>query len=136
MNISVEEVERRVPVTILGVQGDVDASSYQALIARARELHAGGARHILVDLSQVPFMGSSGLVALHSIAVLLRGEQPVDSQAGWQAYHDLSHDAESGTQHAVKLLNPQPSVARVLATSGMDRFFEVHTDRETALASF
>ncbi|MCC6187770.1 MAG: STAS domain-containing protein [Anaerolineales bacterium] len=136
MNVSTDHFEGRVPVTIMNVQGDVDASNYQDLIARARELYAGGARHILIDLSKVPYMGSSGLVALHSIAVLLRGQQSPDPDAGWQAYHQIGRDVERGAQHAVKLLSPQPPVTRVLQTSGMDRFFEVHADRSAALASF
>lgn len=136
MNVSTEHFEGRVPVTIMNVQGDVDASNYQDLIARARELYAGGARYILIDLSKVPYMGSSGLVALHSIAVLLRGQQSPDPDEGWQAYHQIGRDVERGAQHAVKLLSPQPPVTRVLQTSGMDRFFEVHSDRSAALASF
>ena len=136
MNVSIDQFEGRVPVTIMHVQGDVDASSYQDLISRARELYAGGARHILIDLSGVPYMGSSGLVALHSIAVLLRGQQPPDPEEGWHAFREIGRDVERGAQHDVKLLSPQPAVSRVLQTSGLDHFFEVHTDRSAALASF
>jgi anti-anti-sigma regulatory factor len=136
MDITVEEVEGRVPVTVVSVQGDLDAASYSSLISKARELYAGGARHILIDMSGVGYMGSSGLVALHSIAVLVRGEQPPDPSAGWQTFHRLERDIEAGSQHGVKLLNPGPAVTRVLETSGMNAFFEIHQDRQAALASF
>jgi anti-anti-sigma regulatory factor len=136
MNIAVEAVEGRVPVTILSVQGDVDAANYAELIARARELYAQGARRILIDMSGVGYLGSSGLVALHSIAVLLQGEQPSDGSAGWQSFHRLEHDIEAGNQRGVKLLNPGPAVMRVLETSGMNAYFEIHRDRQAALASF
>jgi anti-anti-sigma factor len=136
MNIISEEVKGRVPVTILSVQGDLDAASYSALIAKGRELYEAGARHILIDMSGVGYMASSGLVALHSIAVLLRGEQATEASVGWQTFHRLERDIEAGSQQSVKLLQPGPAVTRVLETSGMNAFFEVHQDRQAALASF
>jgi len=48
----------------------------------------------------------------------------------------LGRDIEQGRQVGVKLLSPQPSVMRVLDTSGMAQFFEIHTDRAAAIASF
>jgi anti-anti-sigma factor len=136
VNVTVEHEKGRVPVTVLKVHGDVDASSYQALIAAAREQVAAGARHMLLDLSEVPYVGSSGLVALHRVALLVRGQQPPDPEGGWRAFHELSHDVEQGRQQAVKLLSPLPAVARVLATSGMDQFFEIYADRAEALRAF
>jgi anti-anti-sigma regulatory factor len=136
MDIAVEKAEGHVPVTILIVQGDLDAANYSGLIAKGRELYAAGARRVLIDMSGVGYMASSGLVALHSIAVLFRGEQPPESAAGWSNYHRLEKDIEAGSQHGVKLLNPGTAVMRVLETSGMNAFFEVHQDREAALASF
>ena len=64
MNISVDHVEGRVPVTILTPHGDLDASSYQDLINQAQELYKSGTRDLILDLSDTPYMSSSGLVAL------------------------------------------------------------------------
>ena len=75
-------------------------------------------------------------MALHSIALLVRGEEPPDPEHGWAAFHAISHDLDSGPQQHVKLLNPQPRVERVLKMAGFDRFFEVFTDQEAAIASF
>jgi anti-anti-sigma regulatory factor len=136
MQVTVEQVEGRVPVTILAIQGDLDASNYEQVIAKARELYAAGARHLLLDLSNMPFMGSSGVVAIHSIALLMGGETPPDPQAGWQAFHAIDHARADGMQQQVKLLNPQPKVSRTLEITSMDDFFEIHTDRQAAIASF
>jgi anti-anti-sigma regulatory factor len=125
-----------VPVTILGIQGDLDASNYLDVIARAREICEGGARHILIDMGGVPYMSSSGLVALHSIALLVRGEDPPDPEHGWAAFHSIDRDLDTGPQQHVKLLNPQPRVERVLKMAGFDRFFEVFSDQEAAVSSF
>ena len=136
MNITITQAEGKVPVTIMHIQGEIDASNFQRVIAKARQAYDTGARDLLLDLSDVPYMGSSGLVALHSVAVLMRGETPPDPEAGWEALRSIGRDREVGLQQHVKLLNPQPRVKRVLEMAGFDRFFEIHTDQETAIASF
>ena len=136
MRMTVDQAQSRVPVTILGLHGDLDASNFEDVIAKARELYNAGTRHLLLDMSDVPFMGSSGLVALHSIALLLRGEEPPDPEYGWQALHDIERDQDAGVQQYVKLINPQPNVDRTLEVVGMKEFFEIHSDLQTAIASF
>ena len=136
MNLTVEQAQGRVPVTILSLQGDLDASNYQQIIARGRELYAAGTRHLLLDMSGSSFMSSSGLVALHSLALLMRGESPPDPEAGWRAIRAVGEEVSEGQPANVKLLKPQPQVDRVLERSGLKQFFEVHTDREAAIAAF
>jgi anti-anti-sigma regulatory factor len=136
MDISVNQAQGRVPVAILGIQGDLDASNYQDLIAKAKEIYSAGTRHILLDLSNTPFMSSSGMVALHSIALLLRGEQPPDPEHGWAAIHGIGRGLGTGLQQHIKLLNPQPKVGRALEKAGLKEFFEIHTELATAIASF
>jgi anti-anti-sigma regulatory factor len=136
MFITATEAQGKVPVTILHVQGEMDASNYERLIARATEAYNSGARSLLIDMSEMPFMGSSGLVALHSVAILMRGETPPDPEGGWGAMRSIDRDREAGPQSHVKLLDPQPRVARVLKMAGFDQFFEIYTDLETAIASF
>jgi anti-anti-sigma regulatory factor len=136
MHMTLDQAQSSVPVTILAIHGDMDASNFEEVIARAKELYQAGVRYLLVDLSDMPFMGSSGLVALHSIALLMRGEEPPDPEAGWQAFHTIEQSRGSGVQQHVKLLNPQPKVMRTLEMTGIDEFFEIHTDRQAAVDSF
>jgi len=130
------QIPGRVPVTVLQTHGDLDASSYQDLIAKAQEVYAGGAQDFLLDLGDTPYMSSSGLVAMQSLAVLLRGEEIPDLEAGWGAIRAIDRDRDSGFQQHFKLLNPQPRVDRVLEMVGFKRFLEVYTDLDTAIASF
>lgn len=136
MEITVYQVQGRVSVTVLQPHGDVDASNYRDLIAKAQEVCNAGAQDILLDLSDIPFVSSAGLVALHSIARMLRGEQPPDPESGWEAFRAIRRDRDRGPQQHLKLLNPQPRVDKVLETAGFKRFMEVYTDLETAIASF
>lgn len=134
--VDVTHTQGRVPVTILHPRGDLDAASYQDLIAAAQKVCAEGAQNILLDLSGVPYMSSSGVVALQSIAALVRGEEAPDPESGWGAFHAVHRDREFGLQSHLKLLNPQPRVDRVLETVGFKSYLEVFDDLETAVASF
>jgi anti-anti-sigma regulatory factor len=106
------------------------------LIATAQDVIQAGASDILLDLGDTPYMSSSGLVALQSIAALLRDEEPPDLEAGWDALRALKRGPEAGFQEHFKLLNPQPRVASVLEMVGFTRFLEVYGDLEDAVASF
>ena len=136
MDITVSHAQGRVPVTVLHVHGEVDASSYQDLIAKAQEVCVAGTRDILLDLGDVPYLSSSGLVALQSIAALLRGDKTPDLESGWGALRAVDRDRDTGLQSHFKLLNPQPRVAHVLEVVGFERFLEIYTDLEEAVASF
>jgi anti-anti-sigma regulatory factor len=136
MEIIVYQTQGKVPVSILSIKGDLDGATYQDLIARAQEVYSGGARYILLDMANMPFMSSAGLVALHSIALILRGETPPNPEDGWGAFRQIDRDRDGGKQQHVKLLSPQPPVDRALEKTGLKQFFDIHTDRDAAIASF
>jgi len=125
-----------VPVAIITIHGDLDASNYLELVAKAQNVYQSGVQNILLDLENTTFVSSAGLVALHSIALLLRGEQPLDPEAGWDSIHAMDRDLSEGMQERIKLLNPQPRVDRTLERTGLKEFFQIFTDRKAALASF
>jgi anti-anti-sigma factor len=139
MNFSVDQGEGGQPVTILRLEGDLDASNFETVIEEGTKLHAAGTSNLLIDLRAVPFMGSSGLVALHSLALLLAGGTGDDLSAGWEAQHAIARAVEGGMQSHLKVLippDPESSLARVMDRTGMNRFIEVCTDEATAIAAF
>ncbi len=137
MEITVTQVQgTSVQVTVLGTHGDLDASNYQDLISKAQEAYDAGARDLLLDLSDTPYMSSSGLVALQTVASLLRGERVTESEEGWGAIRAIDRHRDSGLQQHLKLLNPQPRVERVLDMVGFTRFLEVYPNLDAAISSF
>lgn len=137
LTTSVEEVAGRVPITVVSLDGELDASNFERLIDEVRGLYDAGSRQLVLDLSALSFLASSGLVALHSIVRIMHGEPPPDPDSGWDALHSLGLDVSSGaTQAEVQLVGPQPAVARVLQRTGLDRLFHVHPDRATAIGAF
>ena len=137
LTMTTEEVSGRVPITVFTLEGELDASNFERLIDESRTLYENGTRHLLIDLSGLSFLASSGLVALHSIVRLLHGEPPPDLESGWDALHSLGLDVSSGvSQEEVQLCGPQAGVARVLSRTGLDRLFRIHPDRPSAIAGF
>jgi len=136
MNISVSQASGRVPVTVIKLDGQLDGQNFQELITKAQELHSAGARDFLLDLSDLTYISSAGLVALHSVALMARGEELPDLEGGWSAYRSMGRSSEAGVQKHVKLLNPRSEIISVLDMVGFSSVFEIYTDREEAVNSF
>ncbi|HLE26879.1 MAG TPA: STAS domain-containing protein [Anaerolineales bacterium] len=136
MNMTSEQTQARVPVTILRLSGDVDGSNYRAVIDQAQALYRQGTRDLLIDLGGVAYTSSAGLVALHNVALLFNALEPPDPEQGWRAIRAVADAGEGGPQPHVKLLNPQPRVAGVLEQTGLASFFQIYNDQAAALASF
>jgi anti-anti-sigma regulatory factor len=136
MNISVSQAQGNVPVTIIKLDGQLDGQNYQQLIAKAQELYNAGARDFLLDLSDLTYISSAGLVALHSVALLSKGESLPDTDSGWSAYRSMGRSSEGGLQRHVKLLNPRSEVMSVLDMVGFGNIFQLYTNLDEAVNSF
>ena len=101
-------------VTVLTVDGDLVIGDPEALFKKtvARLLEEGHAR-LLVDLSAVRFLDSSGLGAL------VRAMTTSQSEGG-----------------QTKLVGVGPQVRKLLEMTKLDSVFEMYEDLETAAASF
>lgn len=136
MDISVHESDENPGISILKLTGELDGSNFQQVVDAAKNAKADGATHILLDMSDVPFMGSAGLVALHTVALIMQ-EKPLPSEDdGWSALSKMANDIDAGMQPFVKILSPQSSVERGLKKTGMNQFIEVFSDKKSALAAF
>lgn len=133
--IDTTSVTAPVPVTILTTHGDIDGSNYMELIRIAQKLYGEGVCNLLIDMADTKYMSSSGLVALHSITMLLKGEKPLDVEDGWNALRDMA-EGPGVVQTHLKLLNIPPRVDHLLEISGLKEAYQVFTDREMALGSF
>jgi len=95
---------------ILRLKGRLDVKTSPVLLQKAAEVQANG-QNLVLNLSEVSFIGSSGIGAL-----LVLVEQ-FQEQAG-----------------VVRLASPSPSVASVIKLLNLDRFLAVDPSEEKALA--
>ena len=101
-------------VTIVTANGDLVIGEPEAAFKKTvMRLLEEGRVHLLVDLSAVRFLDSSGLGAL--VRALTNTQK------------------EGGT---TKLLCAGPQIKKLLAMTNLDSVFEMHDDLETAVSSF
>lgn len=130
MDITVSHEQGRVPVTVFRIKGPV--TDEEPLQTQARDAHAAGARNLVLDLSEVPYMASPGLRALHHIYTLLRSSSPDESDEAVQK------GIVAGTFKSphLKLVNPSRDVLEILKATGYDMFLGIHKNLKDAIASF
>jgi anti-anti-sigma regulatory factor len=136
MEMTSRQIQGRVPVTILQLDGRLDGSNYLQLFEEVKMIYAQGVRDLLFDLSRLTYLSSAGITAIHRTALVFRGLSIPNDESGWASYHAIDRDRDSGLQEHVKLLSPTPEVAHILDIVGFKSMFEIHTDLDTALASF
>ena len=95
------------------LSGRLDAVRTDTAIAQVHAAIADGVRKVLLDLSDVTFLSSSGLRAL----LLMRKEL-------------LAHDGE------LRLCALRPEVQEVFALTGFTQVFTIHRSRAEALDGF
>src|SRR5215212_3946314 len=132
MTIDVEHLGGSPAVSVVALDGELDASNYEQVIDIVRGAYDRGSRGLVLDLSKLSFMASSGLFALHSALRIMRGETPPDPEGGWGALHDVSDD-DSGEN--VQIAAAQDSIRRVLDRTGMTRLFGTSDSRDAAVAA-
>jgi anti-anti-sigma factor len=128
MEITVTLQQASEPVAVMHLQGDIDASNFVQIVDKAHEIYQNPARNLILDLSDVPSISSTGIAAIHKIALIYSGA------SGEITHPDQTHN--SNARKHVKLLNLQPAVDQALQTAGLKLFFKVYQDLESALKSF
>jgi anti-anti-sigma regulatory factor len=114
-------------VTVLHLQGRVDAASESLVREQADRLHSEGSRHLLLDLSQVDYISSAGLRAIH---IIYKRFTPAEEIKAWQPGGDVYKTPY------FKLLCPSPQVYGVLNLAGFLHNIPFFTNLKDALESF
>lgn len=135
MQITFSKHEGHVPVAVMRLTGNLDASNYATLIAKAQDAYDEGARNLLIDLSGVPYVSSAGLMSLHTVALTFAGYS-MKNDSGRPIFRSINAQNEKVVRQHVKLLSPQSTVEEVLDVVGLKQFLDIYTDLELAVQSF
>lgn len=136
MELTVSIQQAQEPIAIMRIKGDIDAATFLEVVNKAQELYNNSSRNLILDLSEVTSVSTTGLVALHKIALVYSGAaHEIDADAATKERRpDFTH--HSNARKFVKLLNPQPDVDKALEKAGMKLFFKIYKDLESAIESF
>ncbi len=132
MELTVHEEQARVPVTVFAVKGDIDIISSPELLSQARAAFTGGMRNLILDLSQVGYISSAGVRALHQVFLLLRTDDPEESEASMME----GMRAGSYVSPHLKLVNPMPRAEEALKNTGLDMYLSIYPTVDAALAAY
>ena len=133
IKVSIHQAEK--PIAIMHLTGGVNASNYLEIVTKAQELYqAKTARDLILDLSDVTDISTTGLVALHQLSLIYSGSEHHVEKDGTEMRPDVTHN-NSARKH-VKLLSPQPEVDKALQSAGLKLFFKIFGDLESAINSF
>jgi len=101
------------PVTVISISGSIDSATFFELIQEADTILSGGHSKLVLDLGNVDFISSGGLVALQTIAV-----------------RAVSHDGKA------VLCCVGDQVMKILSTTGLEKKLDIYPDVSSAKASF
>jgi anti-anti-sigma factor len=118
LRISSEQTQVDVPVTILQLRGWLDAQSEEQLLEAARSSYEGGARYLLIDMSELDTLTSAGMRALQKVYQIFTPKED---------HFKIAH---------LKLCNAPPQIYNVLGITGFLQNIPMYESREAALQSF
>ncbi|HNB40346.1 MAG TPA: STAS domain-containing protein [Anaerolineales bacterium] len=132
LNFKAETQNVRVPVSVLRITGDIDSSNFQTFQTQVDDLVKNGARHILLDFSNVKRISSAGLRVIHNLFNKLRDiHKDVNDD-------ELRKQMSSGAYKSpyLKLFNLAPQIAEIFSLSGFDIYIQTFDDETEAVQSF
>ena len=118
LKISSEEMQADVPVTVFHLRGWLDAQSEGQLLEAARTTYDGGARYLLIDMSELDTLTSAGMRALQKVYQIFT---PKDDQ------FKVAH---------LKLSSAPFQIYNVLGITGFLQNIPMYESTEAALETF
>jgi anti-anti-sigma factor len=128
LTITTSQIQGKVSVTILHLNGQIDGSTEHPLLDRARQTYEDGAKYILLDLSNVTMLSSAGLRAIQNIYKLFTPQSDID------LIHQ--HGEEPYKSPYLKLVCPNPQIYYVLSITGFMQNIPIYNDMDEVIKSF
>jgi len=128
LTISTSKIQGDVSVTVMHLKGHLHGSTENLLFDRARQANEDGAKHLLLDLSELEFLSSAGLRAIQNTFKLFT--PPEDMELMRQ------HGEEPYKSPYMKIVCPNPKIYYVFNIAGFLQNILVFNNLEEATNSF
>ncbi len=128
LTITTSQIQGSMPVTVLHLKGHLHGPTEQELFERARQANEGGAKHILLDMSELEVLASAGLRALQNIFKLFTPQSDLEEmrRPGGEPYKSPY----------LKLVCPNPQIYYILSITGFLQNIPLYNNMEDAANSF
>jgi anti-anti-sigma factor len=118
LNITSEQMQADVAVMVFRIRGWLDAQSEEQLLEAARTAYDGGARYLLIDMTDLDTITSAGIRALQKLYQMFTPKED---------RFKIAH---------LKLCNAPPQIYNVLGITGFLQNIPMYENLEDAIASF
>ena len=118
LKITTEQRQAAVPVTVFYIRGWLDGQSEEQFLEVARTAYEGGARYMLIDMTDLDTITSAGIRAIQKL---------------YQMY--TPKEDRFKVAH-LKLCNAPPQIYNVLGITGFLQNIPMHENLDEALDSF
>lgn len=108
----IAEVTTRGPQTVVSLTGEIDLSNHAALRAGLNDLIVRGSVDLVLDMSEVSFVDSTGLGAL------------IGTRRRVHAFHG-----------SLAIVLADPATRRVFEITGLDKVFDLHPTLDSAIGA-
>ena len=112
MNLKVSPRTAPNGVQALDLEGEVDVYTAPALRQAIMDQVEGGTKHLLIDLTRVEYLDSTGL------GILIGGVKRLKEQGG-----------------SLRLVGPSARITRIFDITGLNKIFDVYATEQDALAA-
>jgi anti-anti-sigma regulatory factor len=128
LNITTSQIQGDVSITVLHLKGHLHAGTEKDLLDRAHQAHEDGAKHLLLDLSELEVLSSAGLRAVQNIFKLFTPQSDMELMK--------QHGDEPYKSPYLKIVCPNPQIYYIFNIAGFLQNILIFNNLEEATNSF
>ena len=128
LNITTSQVQGDISVTTLHLNGHLHGATEHELLDHARQVYEDGARHLLLDMTELEVLSSAGLRALQTIFKMFTPQADVEIMK--------QREGEPYKSPYLKLVCPNPQIYYILSITGFLQNIPLFNNLEDATNSF
>jgi len=128
LTITTSQIQGDVSVTVLHLKGHLHGPTEGELLDQARQANEDGAKHLLLDLSELEVLSSAGLRAIQNIFKLFTPQSDLELMN--------QHGEEPYKSPYMKIVCPNPQIYYIFNIAGFLQNILVFNNLEEATNSF
>jgi len=128
LTITTSQIQGDVSVSIFHLQGHLHGPTEQELLDRARQAFEDGAKHLVLDMSELDVLSSAGLRAIQNIFKLFTPQSDVELMR--------QHGDEPYKSPYFKIVCAKPEIYYILNITGFLQNIFIYNNLEEATNSF
>lgn len=128
LTITTSQIQGDVSITVLHLKGHLHAGTEKDLLDRAHQAHEDGAKHLLLDLSELEVLSSAGLRVVQNIFKLFTPQNDMELMR--------QHGEEPYKSPYLKIVCPNPQIYYIFNIAGFLQNILIFNNLEEATNSF